>query len=220
MLLTVLLSVGLILLDQLFKWMAIHFLAPEGSFTAIPSLLEFRYVENDGAAFSMLSGQQGILIAITGVILLVGAYILLFKRPKDKLEYIAVLLIFSGGTGNLIDRIANGYVVDYFNFLFMRFAVFNLADVFVTVGFALLIFAVFRAERKAKKAKKEEQAGEEETTALETGEQRHHGEGEATQNPIAMPDASKNIPQADFSTAAPAAQKPSHTGEENSNAFT
>lgn len=155
MLFTILLCAGMILADRWVKYIMTVQLAPSGSMPVIPGIIEFRYLENNGAAFNLLAGKQTLLIVVTGAALLVGAYILLFKRPKDKLEYVAIMMIFSGGVGNLIDRIANGYVVDYLNLLFMDFAIFNLADCFVCVGFAILVFAVFRAEYRERKKEKQ-----------------------------------------------------------------
>lgn len=160
MIVTLLLSALLILVDQLIKMLAVRYLAPVGSIPFIPGVLEWRYLENDGAAFSILQGQQGLLITITGTALLLGLWYLLFRRPKDRLEYISIVMIFSGGVGNLIDRIANGYVVDYIHPLFINFATFNFADMLVVVGFGLLVIAVVRSELRAKKkAEADEAAG-------------------------------------------------------------
>lgn len=158
MLLTIILAGALIGADQLIKWLVATNLKPDGAVTVIPGVVEFRYYENTGAAFSILEGKQGFLIVFTAIALLAVAWYLFFRRPKGKLEYIAVLMIFAGGVGNLIDRIANRYVVDYINLLFMRFAIFNFADCLVTVGFALLVVAVLRAELKERKAAKEKAA--------------------------------------------------------------
>lgn len=151
MLFTLLVCVGLIGLDQLVKWLMTAALAPDGFVTVIPGVLGFRYLENTGAAFSMLRGRLGFLIVVTGLALVVVAWLLMFKKPKDKLEYLALIFVFSGGVGNLIDRIANGYVVDYIELLFVRFAVFNLADIMVCLGFALLVVAVFRSEARQRR---------------------------------------------------------------------
>lgn len=141
-------------LDQLVKYLIVVYLKPVGSVTVIPKILSFTYLENDGAAFSIFAGKQIFLIVLTSVALLAWAYFLLFKRPKQKLELIGMVLVLAGGIGNLIDRIANGFVVDYVEFLFVRFAVFNLADIFVTVGFVLLFIGVFMSESKKKKEEK------------------------------------------------------------------
>ncbi len=153
MILSIVLCVILIMMDRVAKLVAVQVLLPVGVLPAIPGFFEWRYVENNGAAFSFFAGKQLFLIIVTSIALLVVAYLILFRRPKDRLEYIALILIFSGGVGNLIDRISQGYVVDYISLQFMNFAVFNLADIFVCVGFAILVFAVIRSELRAKKQK-------------------------------------------------------------------
>lgn len=160
MLITIVACVILIGLDQVCKMLAVQYLAPVGTMPVVPGIVEFRYIENDGAAFGILSNMQGLLIAVTGLALLAVAYVLFFKKPAGKLEYSALILIFSGGVGNLIDRIANGYVVDYINLLFIRFAVFNFADILVCVGFGLLVIAVLRAEWKNRQKAQAEKAAD------------------------------------------------------------
>ncbi len=152
----------LVALDQLAKRAAVAMLMPEGIIPAIPGIFEWRYVENDGAAFSLLAGRQGFLILFTSIALVVLAFVLIFRRPKEEWETTGLVLIFAGGIGNLIDRIAQGYVVDYINLLFMNFAVFNLADIYVTVGFVFLVLGMIRGEirlrkRKAREAKRAEE---------------------------------------------------------------
>lgn len=148
-------------LDQLVKYLVVVYLKPVGSVTIIPKVLNFTYLENNGAAFSIFAGKQIFLIILTSVALLAWTYFLFFKRPKQKLELIGMILVLAGGIGNLIDRIANGFVVDYVEFTFVRFAVFNLADIFVTVGFILLFIGVFISEAKKKKGS--------ETSEIEAG---------------------------------------------------
>lgn len=153
MLTTILLSALLVMMDQLSKILVVGFLKERGSVEIVPGVLEFRYVENRGAAFSMLAGRQGFLIVVTAIALLACAYVLLFNKPKRRMDYYGLLLIFSGGLGNLIDRILNQYVVDFINFTFVNFAVFNLADIFVTAGFALLLVSALRQEIQERKNK-------------------------------------------------------------------
>lgn len=170
MLLTVISCALLIGADQFFKYLAVRYLAPVGAIPFIPGVLEWRYTENTGAAFNILSGYQVVLIVVTGIALLIGAFILLFKRPKDKLMLIAIIMIFSGGVGNLIDRIANGFVVDYIRVLFVNFAIFNFADCLVVVGFGLLVIAIIREELKAKKNPEGQPADGTALQAKEAGE--------------------------------------------------
>lgn len=140
--------------DQLIKLWATANLAPVGAMPLIPGVVELRYVLNEGAAFSMLSGKQGFLIAFTGIALAALLVYMLYKRPARALEYCSMVLIFAGGVGNLIDRVLHQKVVDYINLLFMDFAVFNFADILVCVGFGLLILDMILDE--VKKDKKSE----------------------------------------------------------------
>lgn len=142
----------LVVIDQLLKAWATAELLPVGSMTLIPHVVELRYSLNEGMAFSLLWGKQGFLIAVTSVALLVLlGYLLLRKMPV--LERIAWTMVLGGGIGNLIDRIVSGQVVDYINFLFVDFAIFNFADICVTVGVALLFVYVLAAELKERKKK-------------------------------------------------------------------
>lgn len=148
--LTLVIAAVLIALDQLTKYLATTFLAPVGSVPFLPGIMELRYVLNDGMAFSMLAGKRWILVAATGIALCAIAVYLWRKKPATKAEYLEYwswVLVFAGGVGNLIDRVRTGYVVDFFATTFIDFAVFNVADCFVTVGIALLIISVILLER-------------------------------------------------------------------------
>ena len=140
--------------DQLTKYLAASYLAPVGTAPFLPGIMELRYVENDGMAFSMLSGRQTLLIVVTGITLAALVWYLFFKRPQARTERVAVCLIIAGGLGNLIDRVTAGRVIDFFATTFIDFAVFNVADCFVCVGAALFVIAVLRQELNAKKEQK------------------------------------------------------------------
>ena len=145
----------LVAIDQGIKAWAASALAPVGNMPLLPGVIELRFHLNTGAAFSMLEGKQTFLILFTGAALLAVAWYLLFRRPKKRVEYIGWLLVLAGGLGNLIDRVLHGQVVDYFNFLFMNFAVFNFADVLITTGIGLLLLSLLLellAERKNARA--------------------------------------------------------------------
>lgn len=143
----------LIAVDQLTKYLATVYLAPVGSVPFIPYVMELRYVLNDGMAFSMLAGKRWLLVGITGVVLLaLAVYLAVHKpvTPAQKFEYWSWVLVFAGGVGNLIDRARTGFVVDFFATTFVDFAVFNVADCFITIGIAFLILSLlysFRASR-------------------------------------------------------------------------
>jgi len=84
------------------------------------------------------------------------AWYLFFRSKGNPLLTAALVLILSGGIGNLIDRALNGQVVDYINLLFVRFAVFNFADICVCVGVGLLILDILMDEAKGKKSASDE----------------------------------------------------------------
>ena len=157
LLISVIIIIALTGLDQLTKHLATVYLAPVGAMPFIPGVMELRYVLNDGAAFSMLADAEWgrvFLIVVTGLALAALAVYFFWKKPSSWLERWVFILIFSGGLGNLIDRVLNGYVVDFFATTFMNFAVFNVADCFVCVGAALFVIAVLRQELNAKKEQK------------------------------------------------------------------
>ena len=137
--------------DQLIKLWAVQVLEPVGAMPLIPHVVELRFVLNQGMAFSLLSGKQLFLIAATGAALLLVAYWLFFRSRGRKLQQAALILVLGGGIGNLIDRVLNGEVVDYINLLFMRFAVFNFADICVCVGVALWVLVILLEETHEEK---------------------------------------------------------------------
>lgn len=158
-LVTLLSTAVLVGVDQGLKYWATLSLAPVGTHPLIPGVVGLRYVLNDGAAFSMLGGKQGFLIAFTGIALIALAAYLFVKRPRN-LEYVSWVLVLAGGIGNLIDRVLNQVVVDYIELQFMDFAVFNFADILVCVGIGLLLLDIILEEcRKSKKEKEEQDRG-------------------------------------------------------------
>lgn len=139
--LTLLICAGLIGADQLFKFLVIEYLKPVGFVDVIDGVLRFRYVENTGAIFGSFATHTAVL-TVFSIVLLVATIIFLVKN-KDKSKFINVCLILmiSGGVGNIIDRIRLKYVIDFIEPLFVDFAVFNFADCLITVGaFALIIY--------------------------------------------------------------------------------
>ena len=129
----------LVVIDQCIKHWAITTLQPQGALTILPGIVELRYFLNDGMAFSMLAGKQVLLIAATSVMLFGILLLLLLRKKMGIWERLSWTFILGGGIGNLIDRVANGVVVDYVNFLFIDFAVFNFADICITTGVVMLM---------------------------------------------------------------------------------
>lgn len=100
----------------------------------VPGLVELRTVHNYGAAWSSFSGMRWLLVGVTAVIVAAVAFVLARRIVRHPLGVLACALIISGGLGNIIDRLRLGYVVDMFNFQFMSYPVFNVADICVVCG--------------------------------------------------------------------------------------
>lgn len=134
----------LIGVDQMIKAWATAVLEPAVSMPLIPHIIELRYLLNRGAAFSMLDGKQKLLLVVTGVALCAVAWYLFVRCRKPAMRWVrvALVLILAGGIGNFIDRALNGQVVDYLNFLFIRFPIFNFADICICVGVGIWIFYI------------------------------------------------------------------------------
>lgn len=113
-----------------------------GNITVIDGFLDLTYSENTGMGFGL--GQDSTLgITIMTAILIVAilGYLIFFKKEKAYIR-IPLIMVAAGGIGNLVDRTQLGYVRDFFEFTFMDFAIFNIADVFVTVGAIVLILGL------------------------------------------------------------------------------
>ena len=123
-----------LLADQAVKQLARHVI---GSLTLIPGVLAFTYAENTGMAFSMLSGQSWLLGVLSGVVILIGCLVLRRYR-LGFVASVAAMLMLGGALGNMIDRLFLGYVVDMFEVLLFRFAIFNVADAALTTGCVLM----------------------------------------------------------------------------------
>ena len=129
-----LIAAALVAVDQLVKYLVMTNIPLGGHVPFIPYILELTYVTNTGAAFSMFSEHTWALALVSLVMSAVLALALwkeLFRHPLGKMT---LTLLLAGAVGNLIDRAFRGFVVDMFNVLFMRFAVFNVADICVVVG--------------------------------------------------------------------------------------
>lgn len=120
--------------DQWLKFWVVEHLAPGESAPLLPGLVELYYLRNTGGGFSVLTGKTGLLSVITALVMLVLAVLLLRRHFDHPLAMWSISLVLSGGIGNLMDRLRLGYVVDMFNFQFMSYPVFNIADILVVVG--------------------------------------------------------------------------------------
>ncbi len=148
-LITTIIAVILIALDRLSKNWAVKALAT-GDVTVIDKVLYFHYTENTGVAFSMFSDNRWVLVGVTSVMLIVALAFFLSGKIKNKVELFALSLIIAGGVGNLIDRLSLGYVIDFIDVRIINFAIFNVADMCITIGAFLVCIAAFAAERREK----------------------------------------------------------------------
>lgn len=134
----------LLIFDQFTKYLASVYLKGGSSLVIIKGVFQLHYLENRGAAFGLLQGQKLWFVTITLLMLLL--MILVYHRiPMEKkyrwIRFILTLLT-AGAIGNLIDRLRLNYVIDFFYFELINFPVFNMADIYVTLGMALLIVLV------------------------------------------------------------------------------
>ena len=166
-----------------------------GSYEAIKDVLTFRYSENTGAAFGIFEDSRVFLSVFVGIVLLAllafMAYHIVKKKYKEKggiFLHVALSMILAGGLGNLVDRIALGYVRDFIEYtivytLFKRdFAICNLADVFLTIGVIMVIGYLIYAmviEMRKEKEKKTLAAGKADPASEEGDIVAPNGDGEA-----------------------------------------
>lgn len=146
----------LIGIDQLLKVIVLNTVALTTTIPVIKiggrEVLNLTYFENTGAAFSILQDKRWFLALFTGLLLAALVVILLLRKIKDPVVVWMVAVIFAGGAGNWIDRIARGFVIDYIDLRIINFAVFNFADICVVCGTILVALRVIVTDlRKEKK---------------------------------------------------------------------
>lgn len=138
--------------DQIIKYLFSNVIS---GFVLIPNFISFIYAENEGVAFSMLSGNRLFIILITILLLGILIYMLEKEHVNSKQNLKLVVLsygfLFGGILGNLVDRIIKGVVVDYvsLNIFGYHFPIFNLADLFITLGVILLVIKTLKEEKRA-----------------------------------------------------------------------
>lgn len=135
--------------DQLSKLLiAINF-GVSDRLAVIPGVIDFVYVENTGAAFSLLSSHTWLLGVVSALFCAAIAVYMAKMKFTDKRYLIIGGMLLGGALGNGIDRIFRGFVVDFIEFAFVRFPVFNIADIAITAGAALLVGLVILQKEKA-----------------------------------------------------------------------
>ena len=139
-LLALLAAACLVAIDRYIKYLVGLRIAPDQTRRLLPGL-RLRYTVNTGVSFSLLGNSpwaMRIVTVLTVIAMAAGVVLVLLGKIRPAPALAAAALILAGGTGNLVDRLLQGYVVDYLEFTFVHFAVFNFADICITCGVALL----------------------------------------------------------------------------------
>lgn len=175
-LLLIAIMVGIVFTDQLTKWLTVIYLQGEPSFPLWKDVLHFTYAKNEGAAFGMLSNHRWVFMVFSAIAIIGLLIYLFYFRPKSRWIQIPLAMIIGGGIGNMIDRCWLGYVIDFIDFRLINFAIFNVADSFVTVGAFILMGYLFKdmlrelQEERAAKAGKLSPSETVDDTATEQAE--------------------------------------------------
>lgn len=142
----------MIVLDQVIKFLVRANIPLGESVPFLPHIMNLTYVQNTGAAFSMLAEHTWILTILSAVIVVVIAVLVARGVLGGRLGRFSAALIMAGGIGNLIDRLFLKFVTDMFQTTFINFAVFNWADCCITVGAVLLfVYLLFFYGKDGKK---------------------------------------------------------------------
>lgn len=142
-------AILIIIFDQLTKFFVVQNITLNSEVVSVvPKIFSFVHVHNPGAAFSILQGKIEFLSCISLAFCVGVIWYMIIKKPKNKVLRISTMLLFAGAIGNVIDRIFRGYVVDFIKVLFINFPVFNLADIAITCGAALLIIYILFLDNK------------------------------------------------------------------------
>lgn len=162
----VILSVVLVIADQLTKALTVKNIPFEESINVISGILSFTYIKNTGAAWGIFSGRRYFFIIFTALVLIALTFVIIKKRTANKVFNLAISLIYAGAIGNFLDRIfRHGNVVDMIKLDFINYPVFNFADCCVVIGAVLLcVYIVFyydadKARLKEKTAESSEENG-------------------------------------------------------------
>jgi len=130
--------------DQLTKNWAETQLQGSEPIPVLNNLFELHYSQNTGMAFSFLDDKPQFLLVLVSVIVISLIYYIFKEKKLD----LGIAFILAGGLGNLLDRLVHGYVIDFINPLFMDFAIFNISDIALNIGMALLIFQWLTKEKR------------------------------------------------------------------------
>lgn len=148
MTIVIILSIIFLVIDQVSKLVVVKSLSINNSIEVIKNFFYLTYTNNEGAAFSILTGQRLFLIVVAIIIIVLLLYYLKKNKVEEKLDILAISLIIGGSLGNLIDRIIRGFVIDFFDIKIFNynFPIFNMADTFIVIGTFLLLIILSRKD--------------------------------------------------------------------------
>ena len=138
----------LIVVDQLSKWAILQNFELYEEKILLPGFLSLFYIQNRGAAWGIFEGRMIFFYIITVFVVGYLIYMLHKEKTDSKLVGVSFSLILAGAIGNFIDRLVNGFVVDMFRLDFINFPIFNVADMCLTVGVALMLIHVLFFEKE------------------------------------------------------------------------
>ena len=164
--LAAIIAVAAVILDQITKYFVVRGIELYETKPFIPGVMSLYHTRNTGAAFSMLSDHRWVFMVFSVISMGLIIFLLAKEYKRHMLMNISLGMILGGGIDNMIDRVRLGYVVDFFQTDFMEFAIFNVADCFITVGAVLLAVYVLFFEPKVERRLAEEQKAAE---AVEAG---------------------------------------------------
>ncbi len=175
---SVVLMILSVVADQVTKYLVVSNMDLYESIDIIPGVFRFTYIQNDGAAFGSLDNARWVFMILSTVAIVAILGYLFWKKPQNKLLLSSLILITSGGIGNMIDRIRLGYVIDFIDFcafpkLWMW--IFNIADVCVCVGAGLLaLWMILDTVKEVKKEKAQKLAAQSEQNSTQNGDENEH----------------------------------------------
>lgn len=146
-----LMCVFFIVVDYVTKELALNYMPKNERITVIPYLFDFQFLYNDGAAFGILDDKRWVFMSATILFLIIGIIYFIKLKSSDKFLSYIVMLIISGGVGNMIDRVTTAEVIDFITFGFFSFPSFNVADCCVVIGCFLWILYIMFDMFKVKK---------------------------------------------------------------------
>ena len=168
---SIVLMIVSVVADQVTKYLVVANMELHESIDVIPGVFRFTYIPNDGAAFGSLDNARWVFMLLSTVAIAAILVYLFWKKPQDKLLLSSLILITSGGIGNMIDRIRLGYVIDFLDFcafpkLWMW--IFNVADVCVCVGAGILaLWMILDTVKQAKAEKSRKLASDTESDGVD-----------------------------------------------------